>query len=211
MHDPSVRGPVRAPLELTVEPRRMSASRLEGFSDGVIAIIITIMVLEIRPPHEPTLAALRAMQPTILAYILSFVFVAIYWNNHHYLLHATKAVTGGVLWANMHLLFWLSLTPFVTAWVGNAHEHATPAAAYGVVALMSAVAYFILVVVILKANPGSAVVRAIGNDVKGKLSIGLYMLGVALAFAAPWLAYATYALVSAIWFIPDRRLEQVER
>jgi uncharacterized membrane protein len=189
----------------------MTASRLEGFSDGVIAIIITIMVLEIRPPHEATLAALRAMQPTILAYILSFVFIAIYWNNHHYLLHATKAITGGVLWANMHLLFWLSLMPFVTAWVGNAHEHTTPAAAYGVVALMSGVAYSILVVMIMKANPESAVVRAIGNDVKGKLSIALYALGVALAFVSPWLAYATYALVSASWFIPDRRLEQVER
>ena len=210
MHDPSVRGPVRADGSDggATTDERFAARGVFRWRDrdhyhdhGVGDSTAT----------RPTLAALRAMQPTILAYILSFVFVAIYWNNHHYLLHATKTVTGGVLWANMHLLFWLSLMPFVTAWVGNAHEHATPAAAYGVVALMSAVAYTILVVMILKANPGSAVVRAIGNDVKGKLSIALYMLGVALAFVAPWLAYATYALVSAIWFIPDRRLEQVER
>src|SRR3954447_1075705 len=189
----------------------MRASRLEGFSDGVIAIIITIMVLEIRPPRDATLEALRALQPTILAYILSFVFLAIYWNNHHNLLHATTSITGGVMWANMHLLFWLSLIPFVTAWIGQAHEQATPAALYGVVALMSAVAYSLLVVVILKANPESAMVRAIGNDTKGKVSIALYGLGIALALVAPWLAYTTYALVSASWLIPDRRLEPLAR
>ena len=189
----------------------MTASRLGGFSDGVIAIVITIMVLEIRPPHNATLDALRALQPTILAYLLSFVFLAIYWNNHHHLLHATKSITGGVMWANMHLLFWLSLVPFVTAWVGQAHEQATPAAMYGLVALMSAVAYTLLVVVILKANPGSAMVRLGGNDTKAKLSIALYVLGVALALVAPWLAYTTYLLVSVIWFIPDRRLEPLAR
>jgi uncharacterized membrane protein len=189
----------------------MSATRLEAFSDGVIAIIITIMVLEIRPPHEATFAALRSVQPTILAYILSFVFVAIYWNNHHNLLHATRAISGGVMWANMHLLFWLSLIPFVTAWVGESYEHTAPAAVYGLIALMSGVAYSILVVTILKANPGSAVARAIGGDAKGRISIVLYALGMALAFVEPLLSYATYALVSAIWLIPDRRLAHVER
>jgi TMEM175 potassium channel family protein len=189
----------------------MSSSRLEGFSDGVMAIIITIMVLEIRPPQDATFAALRSVQPTILAYVLSFVLVGIYWNNHHLLLHATKVVTGGVMWANMHLLFWLSLTPFVTAWVGQAHEHVAPAAVYGLVALMSAVAYTMLVLTIMKANPGSAVVRAIGSDAKGRISIVLWSIGVALAFVQPLLAYAAYALVAAIWLIPDRRLAQIER
>jgi TMEM175 potassium channel family protein len=189
----------------------MSASRLEAFSDGVIAIIITIMVLEIRPPHEATFAALRSVQPTILAYILSFVFIAIYWNNHHNLLHATKSISGSVMWANMHLLFWLSLVPFVTAWVGEAHDNTAPASVYGLVALMSGVAYSILVVTILKANPGSDVVRAIGSDAKGRISVLLYALGMALAFVQPWLAYAAYGLVSAIWLVPDRRLAHVER
>ena len=188
----------------------MPTSRLEAFSDGVMAIIITIMVLEIHPPEQATLAALRALQPTVLAYLLSFVIIAIYWNNHHALLRATRVIDGRVMWANMHLLFWLSLVPVVTAWVGEAHEQSLPAAAYGFVSLMSGIAYMILVLSIIRANPGSAIVQAIGDDAKGKVSVALFGTGIVLDFVGPWLAYACYALVSALWFIPDRRLDSIE-
>lgn len=186
----------------------MNTSRLEAFSDGVIAIIVTIMVLEIRPPEEPTLHALRALTPVILAYVLSFVFVGIYWVNHHHLLKSTERISGPVMWANMLLLFWLSLTPFVTAWVGQEHNRAWPAAAYGIVAFMCAISYSILVIAILAANPDSVIVRAIGADVKGKVSLAIYALAIALAFVSPWLAYACFVIVAIIWFIPDRRLER---
>ena len=185
---------------------RISASRLEAFSDGVLAIIITIMVLELRPPDDPTFHALRAMLPVFLAYALSFVMVAIYWNNHHHLLRATRSIGGAVMWANMHLLFWLSLIPFATAWVGRQHAYAWPAAIYGGVAFMCAIAYSILVIAIEAANPGSEVVRAIGSDRKGRISLVLYACGAPLAFVTPWLGYAAYLAVATIWFIPDRRL-----
>jgi uncharacterized membrane protein len=185
---------------------RISASRLEAFSDGVLAIIITIMVLELRPPEEPAFHALRAMLPVFLAYALSFVMVAIYWNNHHHLLRATESISGAVMWANKHLLFWLSLVPFATAWVGRQHSHSWPAALYGMVAFMCATAYSILVIAIERANPGSAVVRAIGRDRKGNASLAVYAAGLLLAFVTPWLGYAAYVAVAGIWFIPDRRL-----
>jgi uncharacterized membrane protein len=190
--------------------RRMRASRLEAFSDGVLAIIITIMVLELRPPDEPTFAALRAMLPVFLAYALSFVMIGIYWNNHHHLLRATESISGAVMWANMHLLFWLSLVPFATAWVGREHSHSWPAALYGAIAFLCAVAYTMLVIAITRANPGSAVVRAIGADRKGYASLALYAAGTLLASVNPWFGYAAYVAVAAIWFIPDRRLSSIE-
>jgi uncharacterized membrane protein len=187
--------------------RRMSAARLEAFSDAVVAISITIMVLELRPPAAPALRALRPRLPVALAHALSFTFLATYWNNHHHLLRAADGISGPVMWANMHLLFWLSLVPFATAWVGQAPRHAGPAAVYGAVAFLSGAAYSLLVAAIEAANPGSRVARAVGADRKGKLSLALDAAGALLAFATPWLAYAAYVLVSAIWFIPDRRLE----
>ena len=186
-----------------------STSRLEAFSDGVMAIILTIMVLEIRPPHEPTLESLRPLVPILLSYVLSFTVIGIYWNNHHQLLRATRNISGGVMWANLHLLFWLSMLPFGTAWIGEEHAHSWPAATYGAISLMAAIAYSILVMTILANNKGAGIERAIGSDFKGKLSIGIYACGVVLAFVSPWLAYAAYALVSITWFVPDRRLERV--
>ena len=186
-------------------------NRLEAFSDGVIAIIITIMVLELKVPHDAEhFADIKQLLPVFLSYVLSFVYVGIYWNNHHHMLHATRAVTGGVLWANLHLLFWLSLIPFVTGWMGENHFAAAPTALYGVVLLMSAIAYFVLQQVIVRVHGNeSLLARAIGSDFKGKVSLVLYALAIGLAFVRPWIAGALYAAVAMIWLIPDRRIERV--
>jgi uncharacterized membrane protein len=186
----------------------MKTERLSAFSDGVLAIIITIMVLELKAPHEATWHALLALWPVFLSYVLSFCYVAIYWNNHHHLLHALPRVTGGVLWANMHLLFWLSLIPFTTAWMGENHAAELPTALYGAVLLASAIAYFILQAKIVALNgPGSPLVRALGRDIKGKVSPVLYAAGIVLSFYAPLAANALYALVAVMWLVPDRRIE----
>src|SRR3982750_1482082 len=187
----------------------MGKGRLEAFSDAVVAIIMTIMVLELRPPHGTDLAALHPLLPVLLSYVLSFVYLGIYWNNHHHMLHVTHRVTGAILWANLHLLFWLSLVPFVTAWMGENHLASTPAALYGVVLLMAAVAYWTLQQLILRAEePGSLLARAVGSDRKGKLSPFIYLAAIGLAFVRPWLAVALYVLVALIWLIPDRRIER---
>jgi uncharacterized membrane protein len=188
----------------------MTKGRLEAFTDGVIAIIITILVLEFRPPHGDDLAALKPLIPTALSYVLSFVFVAIYWNNHHHLLHAARHVDGRVLWANIHLLFWLSLTPFATAWMGDSHFATLPVAVYGVVLFMEAVAFTILVrSLIARHGPQSTIARAIGSDRKGRLSLALYASAVPLAFANRWVAFAIYVMVALIWLVPDKRIERV--
>ena len=188
----------------------MTKGRLEAFTDGVIAIIITILVLEFRPPHGDDLAALRPLIPTALSYVLSFVFVAIYWNNHHHLLHAARHVDGRVLWANIHLLFWLSLTPFATAWMGDSHFATLPVAVYGVVLFMEAVAFTILVrSLIARHGPQSTIARAIGSDRKGRLSLALYASAVPLAFANRWVAFGIYVMVALIWLVPDKRIERV--
>ena len=190
--------------------RAMSKNRLEAFSDGVLAIIITIMVLELKVPHEPTLAALCAMWPVILSYIVSFVFVAIYWNNHHHLLHVVQHVDGRVLWANMHLLFWLSLVPFATAWMGENHFAALPVAAYGVVLMFSAIAYYLLVRALLARNGAdSPLAKAIGDDFKGKISLVFYILAIPLAFVHVGISGALYLVVSLIWVVPDLRIERI--
>ncbi|HEX3084111.1 MAG TPA: TMEM175 family protein [Pyrinomonadaceae bacterium] len=187
----------------------MSRNRLEAFSDGVIAIIITIMVLELRVPSGSTLSALRPLAPVFLSYLLSFVFIGIYWSNHHHLLQVVEHVSGRVLWANLHLLFWLSLTPFVTAWVGQYYFASTPAALYGVVLLCAAIAYFILTRALLSIHAKDSVLAiALGNDFKGKVSIVFYLLGIPLAFVRPWLAYAIYILVAVVWLVPDKRIER---
>ena len=187
----------------------MSTTRLEAFSDGVIAILITIMVLELRPPHDASLEALRAVLPTFLSYVLSFVFLAIYWNNHHHMLHATSRVTGGILWANIHLLFWLSLVPFVTAWIGENHAAPVPTALYGVVLVFAAFAYTILQrKIITSQGPHSRLAAAVGPDRKGKISLGLYLAAIPLAFVRPAISDAIYATVAAIWLVPDPRIEQ---
>jgi uncharacterized membrane protein len=188
----------------------MTRNRLEAFSDGVIAILITIMVLELTIPHRDDLAALRELWPVFLSYVISFVYLAIYWNNHHHVLYLTERVTGGVLWANMHLLFWLSLVPFTTAWMGENSFSRTPTAVYGVVLLMAAVAYYILVRSIIRSQgKDSLLARAIGGDVKGKISLVFYAAAIPLAVVVPWAALGIYMLVAAIWLIPDRRIENV--
>ncbi len=191
----------------------MTKGRLEAFSDGVIAIIITIMVLELRVPHEAALAALRPLVPKFMCYVLSFVMLGIYWNNHHHLLQATRHVDGRVLWANMHLLFWLSLVPFVTGWMGENDFAALPVAAYGAVMLLAAIAYYILVRALIALHgEGSTIATAIGSDFKGKISIVIYVAAMPLAVVNPLLSCGLYVLVAVIWFIPDRRLEKtVER
>jgi len=183
----------------------MTSGRIEAFSDGVLAVIITIMVLELKVPHGDSLAALAPMCPSFLAYVLSFVYVGIYWNNHHHLMHTVKRVTGGVMWANLHLLFWISLFPLLTAWAGEYPSANWPAALYGVVLLAAAIAWLILQRAIIRA--GGTLQRAIGSDLKGKLSPLLYATGIALAFVRPWAAEIAYAVVAAIWVIPDRRIE----
>ena len=187
----------------------MQTNRLEAFSDGVIAIIITIMVLEMKPTHGATLEALRPVLPIFLSYVLSFIYVGIYWNNHHHLLHSADKVNGPILWANLHLLFWLSLVPFVTAWMGENRFAALPVALYGVVLLMSAIAYTILTVLLIRHHGNdSSLARAIGSDRKGKISIAIYIAALALVFVNNWLAFSLYIVVAIIWFIPDRRIEK---
>lgn len=188
----------------------MRKDRLEAFSDGVLAIIITIMVLEMKVPHGTGIEALAPLMPVFLSYVLSFVYVGIYWNNHHHMLHASRTVTGSVLWANLHLLFWLSLVPFTTGWMGENHFATLPAAAYGFVLLMAAIAYWILEQRIIAAQGDNSILReAIRGDWKGKVSPLLYLLAIGLAFASSWVAVAIYALVALIWVIPDRRIERV--
>jgi uncharacterized membrane protein len=190
----------------TQAPREMSAARLEGFSDGVLAVIITIMVLGLQPPRSADLAALRDLIPGLLIYVLSFTFIGIYWNNHHHLLRATRRISGGVMWANLHLLFWLSLVPVVTAWVGKYGTNRWPAVAYGAIAFLAAIAYFLLTLTIRAVNQDARLNEVLQRDTKGKVSLVLYALGIALAFVEPLLAYGVYALVAIMWFIPDRRL-----
>jgi uncharacterized membrane protein len=186
----------------------MNKSRLEAFSDGVIAIIITIMVLELKVPHEATFAALAPLWPVLFSYVLSFMYVGIYWNNHHHMLAAVRHVSGGALWANLHLLFWLSLFPFATAWMGENHFAAAPTAAYGVVLLMAAIAYWILQQRLIALDgPDSALKRAVGGDWKGKLSPLFYVAGIVSTWWSPWIAEALYVAVALIWLVPDRRIE----
>ncbi len=188
----------------------MHKGRLEAFSDGVFAIIITIMVLELKVPRGTDLAALRELLPVFLSYVLSFAYVGIYWNNHHHLFQVVKHVRGAVLWANLHLLFWLSLFPFVTGWMGENHFASLPVVVYGGVLIMAALAYFILVRVLLAGHgPASALAQAIGSDFKGKISVVLYAGGLALAFVSAWLGVALYTIVALLWLCPDRRIEQV--
>jgi uncharacterized membrane protein len=186
----------------------VSKTRLEAFSDAVIAIVMTIMVLELRLPHGSDWAALRTITPVFLAYVLSFTFLGIYWNNHHHLLHAAHRVNGRILWANLHLLFWLSLVPFATHWWGEHPDAPLPTAGYGVVFIGAAIAWIVLQTEIVRHHgPDSKLAQALGSDLKGKLSLSLYAAGLILSFVRPWLAMTAYAVVAAIWFVPDRRIE----
>jgi uncharacterized membrane protein len=187
----------------------MGTTRLEAFSDAVIAIIITIMVLEMKIPHGEDLQTLAPLVPVFVSYVLSFIYLGIYWNNHHHMLHASKRVTGGVLWANLHLLFWLSLFPFATGWMGENHFAALPSALYGAVLLAAAVAYWILQqVIIASEGPDSPLKAAVGRDWKGKLSPVLYLCGIISTFVWQWVALAIYAAVALMWLVPDRRIER---
>jgi uncharacterized membrane protein len=187
----------------------MSKGRLEAFSDGVIAIIITIMVLEMKVPHGNGVAALAPLAPIFLSYVLSFLYVGIYWNNHHHLLHACTAVTGTMLWANLHLLFWLSLFPFTTGWMGENHFTAVPTALYGLVLLMAAIAYLLLQQAIIRAQGQDSILKkAIGRDWKGKLSPVLYIVAIVVALRSPWIAQVILVVAALIWLIPDRRIEK---
>ncbi|WP_211197818.1 TMEM175 family protein [Permianibacter fluminis] len=187
----------------------MGKARVEAFSDGVLAIIITIMVLELKVPHDASLAGLLALWPVFLSYVLSFIYVGIYWNNHHHMLHTVHHVSGSMLWANLHLLFWLSLVPFVTGWMGENHFAALPTALYGIVLLMAAIAYFILQLTIIRAHGSDSVLhKALGRDFKGKISPLLYASAIVLAFFSQALAGAIYAGVALMWLVPDRRIEK---
>ena len=187
----------------------MGKDRLAAFSDGVIAIIITIMVLELKIPHGTDWAALEAVAPSFFTYVLSFVYLAIYWNNHHHLLHTVQRVDGLILWANSHLLFWLSIIPAATAWMGQNLAAPVPTAVYGAVLLMPAIAYYLLGLAIIRAQgPRSLLAKALGRDIKGKISPLFYAAGIALAFFVPWASIALYALVAAMWLVPDRRIEE---
>jgi uncharacterized membrane protein len=187
----------------------MNKGRLEAFSDGVLAVIITIMVLEMKSPRGTNLAALKPVIPTLLTYVLSFVYVGIYWNNHHHLLHATQRVNGSTLWANLHLLFWLSLIPFTTAWMGENHFDAWPVAVYGIVLLLAGVAYFILARALINLHGhDSMLATSIGRDRKGKISIAIYAVAIPLAFVKPWIAGVFYVIVALIWLSPDPRIEK---
>ena len=188
----------------------MGKTRLEAFSDGVLAIIITIMVLEMKVPHGADLAALNPILPVFLSYVLSFVYLAIYWNNHHHILHATEHVNGAILWANLHLLFWLSLFPFVTGWMGENQFAPAPMALYGAVLLMAAVAYLVLQhAIIASQGADSLLAKAVGRDLKGKLSPLLYGPAIVAAFFEPWIAGGIYVFVALMWLVPDRRIERV--
>ena len=187
----------------------MKTNRLEAFSDGVMAIIITIMVLELKAPEEVTFHALISEIPIFVSYLISFIYIGIYWNNHHHLFQITEKVNGKILWANLHLLFWLSLIPFATSWIGENHDAATPVAIYGVVLLMSAIAFFILQGAIIRFHDKDFALRkAIGKDFKGKLSLILYGVGLLLSFVNTWFAIACYVFVAIMWFIPDKRIEK---
>jgi uncharacterized membrane protein len=188
----------------------MGPERLKAFTDGVLAIIITIMVLELRAPHDAALSSLRPLVPVVSSYALSFVYLTIYWNNHHHLLHVCRQVTGGILWANAHLLFWLSLVPFVTAWMGENHFAPVTMAAYGGVLFVSAVAYWVLQrVIIASQGAESALAAAVGRDTKGKLSLLLYAIAIPSAFVSPWIAGVLFVAVMMMWLIPDRRIERL--
>jgi len=187
----------------------MGKNRLEAFSDGVIAIIITIMVLELKVPHEADFKALIPLWPILMSYVLSFIYVGIYWNNHHHMLHAVEEVSGSILWANLHLLFWLSLIPFVTAWTGENHFETAPTIAYGIVLFMCAMAYSLLVRRLIQHHDkNAALAEAIGDDRKGKMSIVLYLVGIAVSWFAAWLGFLVYVGVAIMWLIPDRRIEK---
>jgi len=187
----------------------IGTSRLEAFSDGVMAVIITIMAFELKAPAGTDFTALSHRLPTLLVYILSFSFVGIYWNNHHHLLRATPRISGAVMWANLHLLFWLSLIPVITEWVGADYRSSLPAATYGVVGLAAAIAYTVLVRLIIRVNDQDSIVAtALRSDIKGLASLGIYAGAIGLAFISPWISYAMYASVSVMWFIPDRRLSR---
>ena len=187
----------------------MKTSRLEAFSDGVIAILITIMVLELKTPAGHDWSDLRPLTPVFLAYSLSFIYLGIYWNNHHHLIHLCDRVSGSVLWANLHLLFWLSLVPFATAWVGEAHVAPLPTALYGVILMMAGTAYYILETRLIAAQgPDSSLAEAVGSDFKGKISVVLYLVAILLAYVNTWLSVAIYIGVAAIWLVPDRRIER---
>ena len=188
----------------------MQKTRLEAFSDGVLAIIITIMVLEMKVPHGADIETLKPLLPVFLSYILSFLYVGIYWNNHHHLLHTVTKVSGGILWANLHLLFWLSLFPFVTGWMGENHFAATPTAAYGIVLFMAAIAYYVLQkAIIAHQGSGSILASALGSDWKGKLSPVLYLAAIGLSFLNPWVSSGIYVFAALLWLMPDRRIEKV--
>jgi uncharacterized membrane protein len=190
----------------------MQKERLTAFSDGVVAIIITIMVLELKVPHGAGWAELAALAPTFLSYVLSFIYVGIYWNNHHHMLYAAERVNGAVLWANMHLLFWLSLIPFATGWMGENHFAPLPTALYGVALLMPAIAYYLLQAAIIGLHGrDGTLARALGGDFKGKISPVLYLVAIALSFVAPWVAQAIYVGMALVWLVPDRRIERVVR
>jgi uncharacterized membrane protein len=186
----------------------MSKGRMEAFSDAVLAVVITIMVLELKPPNGTSLAALKPLSPIVLSYILSFVYIGIYWSNHHHLLHATHRVNGITLWANLHLLFWLSLIPFTTAWMGENHLDSWPVAVYGIVLLLAGFAYFLLTKVLIRLHGlDSMLAKSLGRDRKSKLSILIYAAAVPLAFVQPWIATVGYIAVAIIWLVPDRRIE----
>jgi len=188
----------------------MEKNRLEAFSDGVLAIIITIMVLELKVPHGSDFPALKPLLPVFLSYVLSFLYVGIYWNNHHHLLKACRKINGGILWANLHLLFWLSLFPFVTGWMGENHFTSLPAALYGAVLLLAAIAYYILQsLIIAELGSDSKLAASLGRDLKGKLSPVLYAAGIASSFFQPWFAGGIYTFVALMWLVPDRRIERV--
>ena len=187
----------------------MTTTRLETFTDGVVAILITIMVLELKTPQGHDWPALYALSTVFCAYVLSFVFIGIYWNNHHHMLHVCSRVTGSVLWANLHLLFWLSLIPFTTAWMGESHLASLPTALYGAVLMMAGIAYFILKTRLIAAEgPGSRLAAALGSDFKGKISVVMYLVAIGVAFVSSWIAAALYVGIAMVWLVPDRRIER---